>query len=181
VPVALGLLAGIKQYLLLVLPAAAIMARAWRGGWSLPATVGVAVLSAALVTVPFVIWDWPGFYRSVIELHLLQPFRDDALSYLAWFRLGEVPGVALVGFVMLLPVAALIMWRSPRTPAGFAAALAFGYLIFFAFNKQAFANYYFFVIGALCCAAAATLPDGDVAGPTSAPPTGLANRPTCRG
>ena len=34
-------------------------------------------------------------------------------------------------------------------------ASTFTSLGFFAFNKQAFCNYYFFVIGAMCCAIAA--------------------------
>ena len=39
--------------------------------------------------------------------------------------------------------------------------VAFGILLllaFFAFNKQAFCNYYHFVIGALCCAVAVATP-----------------------
>ena len=36
-----------------------------------------------------------------------------------------------------------------------AAAVAIVMFTFIAFNKQAFANYYYFVIGALCCAVAA--------------------------
>jgi hypothetical protein len=118
----------------------------------------LAVLVAAIVTLPFAVWNWPGFYRSLVELQFLQPFRDDALSYLAWFELGEVPGIAVVGFALLVPAGALIAWRAARTPAGFATAAGFAYLMLFAFNKQAFANYYYFVIGALCCAVAATQP-----------------------
>jgi hypothetical protein len=55
--------------------------------------------------------------------------------------------------LLLGPLAlALAVWRSPRTPTGFATAVAFTFLIFFAFNKQAFCNYFFFVIGGLCSA-----------------------------
>ena len=39
---------------------------------------------------------------------------------------------------------AVSLWRLPRTPAGFAAAVALTFFAFFAFNKQAFCNYYFF-------------------------------------
>jgi hypothetical protein len=42
----------------------------------------------------------------------------------------------------------LSWWRKP----GFAAAFALSFLCFFAFNKQAFANYYFLIIAALACA-----------------------------
>jgi hypothetical protein len=53
----------------------------------------------------------------------------------------------------------LALRRAPRSPAGFATAAAVTYLAFFAFNKQAFCNYYSFVVAALCCAAGvATLP-----------------------
>jgi hypothetical protein len=51
---------------------------------------------------------------------------------------------------------ALALWRVARTPAGFALGVAALFLAFFVLNKQAFANYYFFVIGALCVAVAAT-------------------------
>jgi hypothetical protein len=51
---------------------------------------------------------------------------------------------------------ALALWRVARTPAGFALGVAAVFLAFFVLNKQAFANYYFFVVGALCVAVAAT-------------------------
>ncbi len=54
------------------------------------------------------------------------------------------PFIALAGAILLA-------WRFAwRTPAGFAISLAFCLLIFFAFNKQAFCNYYYLVIGVLC-------------------------------
>jgi hypothetical protein len=37
---------------------------------------------------------------------------------------------------------------------GFLASLAWVMLMFLAFNKQAFANYYFFVVGTFCLAIA---------------------------
>ena len=62
------------------------------------------------------------------------------------------PPSAAWGFVMLALGMALSLWRCPKTPAGFFAAMAFSFLLFFSFNKQAFANYYFLVIGASACA-----------------------------
>ena len=52
----------------------------------------------------------------------------------------------------------LALWRAARTPAGFALGVAALFLAFFVLNKQAFANYYLFVIGALCTAVAAAEP-----------------------
>ena len=63
---------------------------------------------------------------------------------------------------VLAPLALAVgLWRAPRTPAGFALAVALTFLVFFAFNKQAFVNYYFFLVGALCCALAAAGPEPD--------------------
>jgi len=53
-------------------------------------------------------------------------------------------------------IAAIIAAVSTRnTPEGFAATVTFTTFAFFAFGSKAFCNYYFFVIGALCCAIAA--------------------------
>jgi hypothetical protein len=61
-----------------------------------------------------------------------------------------------VAFAVAAAVVALALWRVARTPAGFALGVSALFLAFFALNKQAFANYYFFVVGALCVAVAAT-------------------------
>jgi len=61
-----------------------------------------------------------------------------------------------VAFGVAAVVGALALWRAARTPAGFALGVSALFLAFFALNKQAFANYYIFVIGALCVAVAAT-------------------------
>jgi hypothetical protein len=112
---------------------------------------------AALVTAPLALWDWRAFYHSVATVQKVAPFREDALSFLVTYfqRTGHKPGLALAfGAVAAASVAVLTLGR--RGPAGFAGSLALIYLPFIALNKQAFANYYFFVIGALCCAVAAT-------------------------
>ena len=59
-----------------------------------------------------------------------------------------------LGFALALAMVVLVLLRAPRTPAGFAAGVGLTMLAFFSVNKQAFCNYYFFVAGALCCAAA---------------------------
>jgi hypothetical protein len=65
----------------------------------------------------------------------------------------------VIPFVVLAAATALVLWRCRRTAAGFAAGTALLFFGFFAFNKQAFANYYYFVIGAMCCALASAAPD----------------------
>ena len=46
--------------------------------------------------------------------------------------------------------------RFGRTPVAFAGVISLMFLVFLGFNKQAFCNYYFLVMGGLCCAVAAS-------------------------
>jgi hypothetical protein len=81
------------------------------------------------------------------------------LSVLAWWvDHGHAQPSPVVPFVVVAVASAVAVWRLPRTPAGFGAATALTFLAFFAFNKQAFCNYYFFVVGALAVTLAAWQP-----------------------
>ena len=155
-PVALGLLLGIKQYLIFSIPAAVLITPRPLTARRAILFLLQAVAVAALVSAPLVLWDFHAFYHSAAYVQKVAPFREDALSYLVWIyhQHGVQPGLWLA-FVAMLAGMALGLCRSPRDPSGFAATLAMTYLPFIAFNKQAFANYYYFVIGALCCAVAA--------------------------
>ena len=161
-PLALGLLLAVKQHLALVLPMAALLVPPPRTWARLARAAVVAIAVAAVITVPFLVWDPAGFWRSLVALQFQQPFRSDALSYVAWLRLDNPALGSALGFLAVIPPAVLAVFRAARTPAGFAGTVGVVYLFFFAFNKQAFANYYYFVIGALCCAVAATSPPGPV-------------------
>lgn len=156
-PWALGLLFASKQYA--VFAGLAVFLLPFEPGTlkGYAALVGKALLLATAITLPLALWNVGGFINDVVKLQFLLPFRMDSLSYLVWltYNTGVQPPAAL-GFLMMLPAVALAAWRGARTPAGFAAAVALIFLSFFAFNKQAFINYYFFVIGAMCCAVAAS-------------------------
>ncbi len=154
-PVALGLLIAVKQHLVLVLAMAPLLVPAPRSSATLIRAAAMAVAVAGVITLPFLVWDPGGFWRSLIALQVQQPFRADALSYPAWLRLDNPTLGAALGFAAIVPAGALAIVRAARTPSGFAATVGVVYLFFFAFNKQAFANYYYFIIGALCCAVAA--------------------------
>ena len=154
---ALGLTVAVKQHLLVALPLGALLLRwGWRPRWTI---AWQAATTAAVISLPFVLWDVAAFVRSTIVLHLEQPFRADSMSYVAWLGQGGQPGLPVwTGFAMLVPVTALVVLRAARTPAGFAAAVAVVLLIFFLFSKQAFVHYHYLVIGCLCVAAAAIRP-----------------------
>ena len=118
-------------------------------------TFGV-VFAAAAVTLPFALWHPNAFMRNVIWLQTKEPFRIDSLSYLAWAAthgMGRGSFVWAIGAGAVAAVVAALTTRN--TPEGFAASIAWTTFAFFAFGSKAFCNYYFFVIGALCCAIAA--------------------------
>jgi hypothetical protein len=154
-PVTLGLFLVSKQYLVLALPllpllwsslAPARRTTAWRA-------LVVAAAAAAFVSLPLALWDVPAFLHSAVTLQFHQPVRTDALSYLvpASALLERAPP-AWFSFAAVVPVIVLCLRRRPRVPAGFALAVALTFLVFFAFNKQAFCNYYHLVLGGLCVA-----------------------------
>lgn len=157
----LGLLLAVKQYLVLLVPISIFLlprdrTASWRDAGKL---VAAAFALAAALTVPFFLWDPQSFLRSTVVVHALAPFRSDALSYVAWSARNGQPVLPLWLCFLTVPVVwALAFWRAPRTPAGFATTAAVLIGMFFAFAKQAFANYSFFVIAASCLAAAAVAP-----------------------
>jgi hypothetical protein len=149
-PVALGLLFASKQYLVLAAPLVWLLIDGPSRGRVYLALMLKAGGVAALVTLPFAAWDWPAFWHSLVTVQKVAPFREDALSYLVWIyhqtgiQLSVMPAFAAAGITLVLA-----LWRAGRSPAGFAAGLALVYLVFISLNKQAFANYYYFALGAL--------------------------------
>jgi hypothetical protein len=156
-PFLFGLFLVAKQYLVFVVPLAWLILRRplphgnELGRWALK-----ALAIGAAVSVPLALWDLGAFITDVVLLQFGQPFRPDALSYPAYAASRDrSPLSTSWAFVAAFVAIGLSLWRAPRTPAGFAGAVALTFLGFFAFNKQAFANYYYFVVGALCCSVAA--------------------------
>ncbi|MCY0996977.1 hypothetical protein OWM54_07450 [Myxococcus sp. MISCRS1] len=154
-PYVFGLTLAIKQHTVFLLPLALLLLpeprqQLWGFLWRAAAT-------ALAVSLPFALPDPKAFFHSVVALHIHQPFRVDSLSYLAaWVAKGHPTPPLWIPFAAVAAALGLSLWRAPRTPAGFAAATALTYATFFAFNKQAFCNYYYFVVATLCLAVAAT-------------------------
>lgn len=158
-PYAFGLLCALKQYLVflpLLIPLLLARPFSWREAIAFGARAGAVV---AILLIPPLLIEVRPYWYSMVEVQFLQPFRTDALSFLVtWTRQGHPAPGSWPGFVLTPIAIGLTLWRLPRTPSGFAAAVALVYTIFFAFNKQAFCNYYYFVIGAAaaCVALAPT-------------------------
>ncbi|HEX4794367.1 MAG TPA: hypothetical protein VH370_11275 [Humisphaera sp.] len=164
-PIALGLFLASKQYLIFAVPLTFLLLRdpfdpRSRASWmSWLRLLFFAAIVAAVVTLPLALRDWRQCWFSLFTVQQKAPFRWDALSYQVYLGLRNSDylrraWMPFLPFVATLLALAWSMWKAPRTAGGVAAALALVYLTFFAFNKQAFCNYYFFAIGALCCAIA---------------------------
>lgn len=155
---AAAILAGLtmvsKQYLAVALPLL------WRDAPTFAPerrrVITLALMSGAIATVPFLLWGPGAFLKDVVFLQVREPFRPDALSYLVWVaRSGWTIPSTWWTIAAMLAALAIAIARGERSPAGFCASLAFTLLATFAFGKKAFCNYYFLVIGVLCCAIAA--------------------------
>jgi hypothetical protein len=152
---ALGGLFSVKQHGVFWLPCL------WAGKCLRPRDLVVGVGGAALVVLPFLVWDFPALWRGVVAFHFLQPFRPDALSVPA--AVYTLTGWQLAfwsGFLAAAGVGALVVWRAVPTLAHAALGGAALYLAFFLFNKQAFLNYYWFTQALLCTAVSASFIPG---------------------
>jgi hypothetical protein len=152
--IAAGLLFVSKQYIVLILPAAVLLAPApWR--WKTISRMALcAVLAGSAVTLPFIAINAPAFFRSMTVVHS-NIIRSDSISFLP--MISHIFGLRLTLLcpVLAAAVASLItLYRAERSASGFAAATAFIGLCMFLFSPLAFINYYFFAIAALLAAVA---------------------------
>jgi hypothetical protein len=151
---AAGLMMATKQYLpftgLAVLRALLLDPPRWTRA------ILLIVLTGALCVLPFALWHTNSFLRSVVWLQTLEPFRTDALSFLIWAdRNGFGRGTFLWAVGAAVAASVVSLFTTRNTPSGFAASAALTMFAMFAFGSKAFCNYYFFVLGAMCCAMAA--------------------------
>lgn len=152
-----GLWLAIKQYMILLLPLLGLLGPTPRSRQVWRRTALPALLLAAAVTLPFFVTRPGAFVDSVMLWQFVQPFRYDALSFPAMAaQLGAGEAASPLVPLTIAAVATLLAWwKAPRNAGGMMAAAALVYGVFFAFSKQAFCNYYLFVVGLCCCAAAA--------------------------
>lgn len=155
-PWTVGLLLASKQDMIMAAPLALLLLpRPWRWKTIWP-FYWKAAMTAMAVSLPMILWNAHAFWHSAVDELLRNPFREDSLNFAAaWVLSGYTPPPTWIALVLFAAATAIMLWKAPRTPAGFAISLAVVYLSLFALTKQAFCNYYFFCIGALCCAIAA--------------------------
>lgn len=156
-PVALGLLIAVKQYAAPLLIMGFFALRGVRGQVGALRMLLIPSVLALATVIPFAVWNFQALFHSTVGVHVIQPFRIDALSVPAQLaRSGLEPTPSIFGFVLGLVTMIVALIRAPRTVAGFSYVVALSLFAFFLFSKQAFLHYYFFVLVALACGIAAT-------------------------
>jgi hypothetical protein len=153
VGIAGGMLAAAKQYSpILAVPLA--FALPPRERWK---SIGIAAAVTVATLLPFVLWDPAEFWHDVVAMQVQQPFRYDALSWLAAIArtLGR-PLSAAWGFLGAGALLVLLL-RPGASLAQVARASAAAFLTLVLFNKQAFCNYYWLAVGLLLFATALEL------------------------
>jgi hypothetical protein len=159
-----GLLIFAKQYLFLAGPSFLRYTLGQRRRDIVP-ILALSALAPAAATLPFALWHPNSFMNNVIWLQTREPFRTDSLSYLSWAArqgLGQGSFWWAVGAACIAIVIGLRF--TPNTATGFAATVSLYSLAMFSFGSKAFCNYYYFVVGALCCTAALCAAELDTAG-----------------
>jgi hypothetical protein len=146
--VLLGLLCGVKQHLLLYLPALALLPGIGLQG------VFLALVTVAATYVPFVLWDHHGMWSALVGHHLGNPFRSDSLSLTALLWNAGIPLPMWLGFVAALASFAAVGCVS-RTLGALLLASTLPFFGFYLFGRQAFCNYYYLLDATILFAAAA--------------------------
>ena len=154
--VPLGLLFAVKQYPVLAAPLVLLLPVSETGN-PVRGQIRLLLKAAAVavgVTAPMFLLNPSAMIRDLITFHVLQPFRAESLSIPGWWHhvMHGTQLPAWLGFVAIVPATLLVLWRRRVTAFAFPLASAFVLLVFFAFGKQAFVNYYHFVFGALVTA-----------------------------
>jgi hypothetical protein len=157
-PFALGLLIASKQYVAPLYLLAIVLLRGARRRVGLAKFASVPLVVASATIAPFLVWDAGALLYSTITVHLLQPFRIDSLSIPAMLArngiLTPVPG--WLPFIAAAAAMGVVLWRTPRTTAGFCVGAVVVLMTFFVLSKQAFLHYYFLPLVALSLGIAAT-------------------------
>ena len=157
---AAGLMLATKQYLpftgLAVLRTLLLDRRYWK------LALVIMMFTGAACILPYALWHYNSFMRSVVWLQTLEPFRTDSLSFLIWADRNDMGRGSFVWAIVAAIVAAVVsLFTTRNTPSGFATSAAITMFAMFVLGSKAFCNYYYFVIGAMCCAVAAFAGPGE--------------------
>ncbi len=128
-----------KPYGVFLLPP---LAKALGPRWK--ALLAGIVLAAAVVLLPFLLWEPRAFLEKTFFYHLRNPIRYDGITLQA--AAGNLCGIVVPP--LLLTAAAVLLiagltWRTPADGAAPAVPMAAALLIFCLLHSQAFFNYFY--------------------------------------
>ena len=169
-PLALGFFFALKQYTVLFVPLIPLL----RANLPLKAHSRRLLLGMtpwALLTIGYALWDVRSFVDAVVTWQFVQPFRPDSLSLLVTSvnQLSWPPPAVYAPLALGAGLSAAVVAsrRAVRSPSGWAGGVGVVMMWFVLFSKQAFVNYYFLAVAALCLSLAAASPSSP--GEASAP------------
>jgi hypothetical protein len=115
----------------------------------------LALGTTVATVLPFAVWNAQALYDATVRFALDQYPPPEALTLLNWvrFRTGDLPPTSL-GPLLGAAAAAVAAWKMPRAVGSFTLAATAVLAILFAFNKLAYANYYFLLAGLAALTAA---------------------------
>ncbi len=159
-----GLVVGGKQTMLLVVVPVGLAL-----GFTLPQWVLAGAVTLGPL-MPWLLWDFRAWKHSNFDFLSALPVRDGALTLVTWAK--RRLHLTLPPVTAFISAALVIGWHAWRRRTGrdrAAIASLAAMTCFFVFNKWAFANYYFTLLGlAALTAAASLLPQDEVT--AAAPP-----------
>lgn len=151
-PYAVGLLLVSKQYMIIVTPLVLLFLKRRWDFQNIKSFAWRAIFAGSVITLPLVLWDVEEFINSAVSFLLRHPFRFDSISFLALANPDNPVMWTWVPFVCSMAAIISILWCDRYRRVNFPFAAGFTLMLFFAFNKQAFGNYYYLVCGAFCLA-----------------------------
>ncbi len=154
-PYALGLMIASKQYYVFIFPFLYFLIPLKTNWRELIKPFAALIATGLIVTAFLALQNIPAFLWNVGLIQWYQPFRTDALSFAALYTHAiQASPPSSIAFIALLIAFLFAKHCLTPSPENFVLALSLGFGIFFAFNKQAFCNYYYLLLGCLAVAAA---------------------------
>lgn len=162
-PWAFGLFVASKQHLFVTLAVAPLLMPHPRSIRAIAIFIAKALVAAAVVTLPFYLWDPAAFSHSALRMFSGSVgsnvvLRKDSTTFWAamqYLELGNLPAIAspiAAAIVALLAIGRY--WKSQLPGTGGLLAIAVMVMALFAFAPHGFTNHYYFVFGAMLCALA---------------------------
>ena len=101
-----------------------------------------------LVFMPFLIWDYNGFYESTVTGIAKLPPRVDSLSLRSFILSKTNNNLSIISYacpLIILALAGKKIWENAARIETLYLFIGFTYFLIFFFSSHAFANYYYLV------------------------------------